>query len=662
MQRALVVCLFVASGCSTPSIDVASERAAIKPATSCEHVQCKPRHDDHDPKRAACCVQASATIDASGGIVTTGDGTTVEVPLGAVAGTTTITIHESETPAPKGAVTPIISFGPDGIVFAHPVKVTIPLARTTGHLTTFWTSHDGSGRFVPVGGTVVGDNMVVEVTHFSEGYVAEDPGVRSVSATALVTYVSDATEIFKPDLTAPTIRIEALIPDGSGGYTSIQGTGSTDGHFEIDGIPVGPALIHTSSPANLYTMLDVTDNTSVDLSRALLGRRLPTIASDTSNLVFEVDDMTAWQDGDTMEFFCPQNNDWIFGLETFGLFNFPTAGATSIQDMVLREPLFLPGGGARGNLIEAAHDTCTLLHMQSRQTADDMAPVTYLATVETFNPAPFDQLDGTDTLVQGRFSHNDTPNRISVDLQMQKYVEQFGPDPASIVRSIPGAAFFISGLWADAAGVSASASSADFLGIDVTANPVRTVARDMRYGLSLAGNWQPFGSAGYSTSLGFPVPGTPRAAVFTHQIFTSVDVSNPNPDVLIDIEPRLGPPGALLVAGLDALQPQTGVGLTPTVSWTAPTLGAANLYELDVFQLTPTTNRRNFVNAGRFATTGTSLTLPPDVLEAGGSYVLIVQAGIAKPIAQNPVPPATVAPFNANLTDGANIVSAIIQP
>src|SRR6185369_9528607 len=182
MQRALVVCLFVASGCSTPSIDVASERAAIKPATSCEHVQCKPRHDDHDPKRAACCVQASATIDASGGIVTTGDGTTVEVPLGAVAGTTTITIHESETPAPKGAVTPIISFGPDGIVFAHPVKVTIPLARTTGHLTTFWTSHDGSGRFVPVGGTVVGDNMVVEVTHFSEGYVAEDPGVRSVSA------------------------------------------------------------------------------------------------------------------------------------------------------------------------------------------------------------------------------------------------------------------------------------------------------------------------------------------------------------------------------------------------------------------------------------------------------------------------------------------------
>jgi len=42
--------------------------------------------------------------------------------------------------------------------------------------------------------------------------------------------------------------------------------------------------------------------------------------------------------------------------------------------------------------------------------------------------------------------------------------------------------------------------------------------------------------------------------------------------------------------------------------------------------------------------------------------VLIVQAGIATPIAQNPVPPAPVAPFNANLTDGANIVSAIIQP
>jgi len=654
MRRTLVVCLALVSGCTAPGLDVGSNQSAIKPVDSCDHVSCKPHHDDHDPKRAQCCESASAVINGSGGTVTTADGTSVEVPLGAVAGDTAITIHESDTPAPKGAVTPVIAFGPDGTVFAHPVKVTIPLARATTGLTTFWTKHDGSGQFEPIGGTVVGDNMIVEVTHFSEGYVAADPGVRTITGTESTTWVGNPTQIVYPDLSA--LVVEALIPDGSGGYTSIAGSGTSDGLFTITNVPVGPAIVHTG---NLFTTLDVTTDTDVDLSQSRLGRPDAIVASDASRLVFEVGNMTAWQDGDSMEFFCPQNNDWIFGLEIRNLDGFPVAGDTSIEDMIVPEPVFLPGGGALGNLIDSAHDTCSLLHMQTRPSdpAGPDGPVPYLATIEAFNPAPFDQLDGQDTLVSGAFSSAETPNSISVDLQMQKYVQNLGAAPAGTLRDTPGASFYISGLFEDASGVTAAASSADFLGLDVTANPVETIAYNMHYGLTLAGRWRPFGSAGYGLSHAFPVPGTPRAAVFSRGIFTEVDVSNPVG--VLDIEPRLGAPRTVQIAGLDVLQPQSGVGVTPTISWQAPTLGTPNLYIVDVFHLTPTPNRRNFVNVARIATTATSFTLPAGVLTSGEPYVISVQAGIAKTVgAQSP----TVAPFNADISDGANVLSTILYP
>src|SRR5262249_50508181 len=149
-----------------------------------------------------------------------------EIPPGAIDADTVISVAESSAPPPAGigAVTPVFDFGPDGIVFAHPVRITIPLASTAGALSVWWTRHDGSGTFEPIGGSVVGSSIVVDVTHFSSGVVAADPGFRTISGTDQNGWVSSTWyQIKHPDLTS--MAVEALIPNGAGGYTHITGSG-----------------------------------------------------------------------------------------------------------------------------------------------------------------------------------------------------------------------------------------------------------------------------------------------------------------------------------------------------------------------------------------------------------------------------------------------------
>src|SRR6476619_578625 len=69
-------------------------------------------------------VHAEQSVGASGGTVTASDGTSVELPPGALGGNTTITItSSSDAPTPSGVSsvgTPYV-LGPEGTQFAMPV-------------------------------------------------------------------------------------------------------------------------------------------------------------------------------------------------------------------------------------------------------------------------------------------------------------------------------------------------------------------------------------------------------------------------------------------------------------------------------------------------------------------------------------------------------------
>lgn len=651
MHRVLVVVLAFVSGCSRVPVDVGAQQDALKDSKSCPPLACKPKADYPSRVKAECCLHGAATIGPNGGSVTTGDGTTVAVPLGAVDADTTITITASDTPAPKGAVSPVISFGPDGLVFAHPVTVTIPLASAAGKLTTFWTKHDGSGQFEPIGGTVVGGNMVVAVTHFSSGYVAADAGTRDINGIEKVTWVAPNYIDNRPtDLTA--LPVEALVADGSGGYTSYPGVGAADGTFTIAGVPAGDAIIHAGS---MYTELDVTNTTSIDLGSSQQGRYDQTPADPASSFLFNVGGMTPWQDTDRIEFFC-SNNLWMFDLQDIGLAGFPAAGDMSLSNVSIPETEVQSQIGIPGNLIVAndgSHpgDVCTLDHLATRYSDEG---VLYTATIETYTWAPFDQVDGQVQNMNGTFISNERPNAVSFDArQAPSFVPLIAPVYAGAIpnRVDGGVGMAIVGAQGGAFSLGAGGITADFALIDLSAGPMLT---NIRYGQPLAGNWDTSAWVATQNFYFVPVPGTNRTPGFNVAVSTTIDLDNLGPSPIV-VTPRLGPPQSVTIDGVDWLQAQTGISVTPTIAWSAPAVGTPDVIELDVYLLRDL--RPAKVLIASLATARSSLTLPPGLLDAGKQYLFDLRASKKKALPSGR--PITSAPFHsADITDAANTVSA----
>jgi hypothetical protein len=72
---------------------------------------------------------ASTIVGTAGAILKSPTGATVEVPRGALDRDTSISISATNQPPPAGfeTVSPVYRFEPSGIVFARPVKVSLPL-------------------------------------------------------------------------------------------------------------------------------------------------------------------------------------------------------------------------------------------------------------------------------------------------------------------------------------------------------------------------------------------------------------------------------------------------------------------------------------------------------------------------------------------------------
>jgi hypothetical protein len=110
--------------------------------------------------------------------------------------------------------------------------------------------------------------------------------------------------------------------------------------------------------------------------------------------------------------------------------------------------------------------------------------------------------------------------------------------------------------------------------------------------------------------------GAPSAAL--NYIITRVDLLPGAPSI---IEPALGPARLPSIAGRDALLPQAGVGVTPVISWSAPTLGTPTRYTVVIHDLSGGALTRASITVS-----GNSVTIPPLVLVPGSVYVAAIVA------------------------------------
>jgi hypothetical protein len=186
---------------------------------------------------------------AAGGTVSLPDNSArLEIPPGAVAGTTMITVSTSDATPPAGvtAASPILKFEPDGIVFAKPVTVTFTFTNATRPI-VYWSN--SSGGFDPIAGTVSGSTISAQVTHFSSGFVADAPAAKDAAGNAIacgegVACTTGATCGYGAgDVGAPTSSKDGTgtpTSGGSGGTSTGAPTGSGSAASDPGGARTSP--------------------------------------------------------------------------------------------------------------------------------------------------------------------------------------------------------------------------------------------------------------------------------------------------------------------------------------------------------------------------------------------------------------------------------------
>lgn len=102
------------------------------------------------------------------------------------------------------------------------------------------------------------------------------------------------------------------------------------------------------------------------------------------------------------------------------------------------------------------------------------------------------------------------------------------------------------------------------------------------------------------------------------------------------------------IGGLDASQPLTGVGATPTVSWDAPAVGTPTAYQVQITSVTllGTTTRLRIL--AKMFTKQLSLQIPDGFLSAGTTYVINIAAIDASGIDITAKPSQLELPFAAS--------------
>jgi len=163
------------------------------PASDGTHCEDDSLPDQSGICRAGDCVaeidganSISALIGPNGGTLSLSGGPSVSIPLGAVDAPTTITISAVTLSPPKGALTRVFSFTPEGLVFSHPATVSFALSSKATAAVVYWTLGDGASEFEPLASVASKSSVSARISHFSHGFAGATPEPGCVATDANV--------------------------------------------------------------------------------------------------------------------------------------------------------------------------------------------------------------------------------------------------------------------------------------------------------------------------------------------------------------------------------------------------------------------------------------------------------------------------------------------
>jgi hypothetical protein len=452
---------------------------------------------------------------------------------------------------------------------------------------------------------------------------------RNVSGHEIVHYKNGPVPV---DLSA--VPIAAYVPTGSS-YNVITGAGTSTGTFTIPGVPKGFYLLQFGS-SYLWT-----SNTMVDLDFNENYRSTGVAANSSTQITFDLTNLNAWQSTDAFEIVCPNNaafestDDYLYGAGTPGETAFtgtyPYVG--NLSDASLKDQYY-------------TEDLVT----------QEVGGYPFPALAGYYAPPKFTQAQGSDISIDGNFKTIPQTNAFEANIN--------GADlAAQAVAANPNATLTNTGIALDVHPGSLakgdSTSTPDLIlyeGFDGGA-PLITSNGDLgpvSYGNPYPASWPLFVGYTYYAATNVLAPGATNNA----QVLTYVETITTNlPSTTSPLTTIVGVVQNPSISGTSFFTNQSGVGLTPLLQWSAPSVGTATYYQVTVDQLTNNSGNTEYATIATLSTQQTSLQIPTGVLTSGQAYVFIVTATYVSGLnfARTPY-------FYGPTTAWAQVLSGVIQP
>lgn len=461
---------------------------------------------------------------------------------------------------------------------------------------------------------------------------------RTVTGNRLVTFWPDggalAPAVPADVLVPPLATVGAFAADGGGGVVLLPGTLAADGSYAIPNVPAGTFLLVVADGGGQVRLV-ATSASAVDLGFDRLGRPDAAPATLQTDVTWSLAGLDPWDPaGDQVQ--VVSSNAGVRDVAASGA----QLAAGHTFGSVVENWAASPVGVAQTLL--GAGDAVWAHHLAARPT--DAPGITCRAAAHGLLLASAALADGQAATLPVDFTGS---TLVAVPFTGSVAVQWDLPAFEALLPAMgPGAAPVAS---AHALRVGASphaltapapvsrAGSPDLLLLEVPAGTPALDLGALAYGQYLPSPlWAEWRGASFTAAVSYLAPG----ATVPVGVATSAGRREPMiPPPPAPIAPAIGPPRSLTLGGLDATGALSGVGTVPVLAWMPPATGAASRYAVEILQLTLAAGTDSAVSRVATLVTGaTAVTLPPGLLQAGGTYLARVTARAESPDAFDTAP------------------------
>ncbi len=429
-----------------------------------------------------------------------------------------------------------------------------------------------------------------------------------MTGTVIYTYYgTSATPVTVPaDLAS--VSVDALVWSGSS-WTKYAGTGTAAGSFTIPGVPSGPFLVDIDDSSYLYTSAR-----TLDLGADLGGRSTAAVGTPANTIAGTITGLQAWNAEDVFYWNSPNGAGAAYGFAGAE----PMPGATTLSTTEI--------SSWQGALIDASQGDILYATQLSFETTAS-AQYEVVSGFAAFTGV--EQTAGAALDVVGALTTVPATESIFINFQAAEFATAaaaISPDgvpytPSINVITMPGAA-------------AVGFVSYDVNLLDLNAGTSNVNVGSVSYGNPFPATWGELAYPNVGATVTYTAKGATTGAPLSGTVFSTEPVSQVGTSA---IAPVVTPVAAPLINGRSLATAQTGVGPTPTVSWSAPSTGTPTAYRVTLYDVVNASGATNVNYVAEIVTTTTSLPLPPGRLTPGHSYALVITA-VTTPIDANTNP------------------------